>query len=89
MTDSVIGSATVKSRFCKQMTKEQSIEPQMKPAWKELPPEIQNAWIEQTHAFYPVGSTTVAEATELAQLEYEESESGSVYPPSEQVPEPD
>lgn len=70
------------------MSKEQSIEPQMKPAWKDLQPEIQNAWIAQTQAFYPSGSITVEEATELAQFEYEQSESGSVHPPFEQPAEP-
>ena len=45
-----------------------------KPTWNELPLEVRNAWIEQTHAFYPPGSTTIAEATELAQSEYEQGE---------------
>jgi hypothetical protein len=54
---------------------------QTKPAWKELAEQIRNAWIQQTHAFYPPGSTTLAEATELAQSEYEQSESESVHPP--------
>jgi hypothetical protein len=51
-----------------------------KPTWQELPEEIRNAWIQQTQAFYPVGSTTLAEATELAQYEYDQSESDSLLP---------
>lgn len=74
--------------FCTKMTKDQSIEAQTKPAWKDLPPEIRNAWIEQTQAFYPPGSTTLEDAAELAQSEYEQSESDSVHPPSEQPAEP-
>jgi hypothetical protein len=58
-----------------------------KPAWNKLPEQIRNAWIQQTHAFYPVGSTTIAEATELAQYEYEQSESESLYPPVEATTE--
>ncbi len=54
-----------------------------KPSWNELPEQIQKAWIDQTHAFYPLGSTTIAEATELAQYEYEQSESESLFPPVE------
>jgi hypothetical protein len=60
---------------------------QSKPAWNELPEQIRNAWIVQTHAFYPLGSTTIAEATELAQYEYEQSESESLFPPVEIAPE--
>jgi hypothetical protein len=60
---------------------------QSKPAWEELPVQIRNAWIQQTHAFYPLGSTTVAEATELAQYEYDQSESESLFPPVEIAPE--
>ncbi len=60
---------------------------QSKPAWKELAEEIRNAWIQQTHAFYPLGSTTIAEATELAQYEYDQSESESLLPPVEIAPE--
>jgi len=56
---------------------------QSKPTWKELPEQIRNAWIEQAHAFYPLGSTTIAEAIELAQYEYEQSESESLFPPVE------
>jgi len=51
-----------------------------KPTWQELPEEIRNEWIQQTQAFYPVGSTTIAEATELAQYEYDQSESESLRP---------
>jgi hypothetical protein len=58
-----------------------------KPVWKELHAEIRNAWILQTHAFYPLGSTTIAEATELAQYEYEQSEPESLYPPVESAAE--
>ena len=60
---------------------------QSKPVWNELPEQIRNAWIEQTHAFYPLGSTTIAEATELAQYEYEQSEFESLYPPVETAAE--
>jgi hypothetical protein len=60
---------------------------QPKPAWQALPEEIRNAWIQQTHAFYPPGSTTIVEATELAQYEYEQSESESLYPPAETAAE--
>jgi len=60
---------------------------QPKPAWKELPEEIRNAWVQQTHSFYPPGSTTIAEATELAQYEYEQSESESLNPPAETAAE--
>jgi hypothetical protein len=56
---------------------------QSKPAWNKLSEQIRNAWIQQTHAFYPLGSTTIAEATELAQYEYEQSESESLCPPVE------
>jgi hypothetical protein len=59
------------------------MEAQPKPAWQELPEEIQNAWIQQTQAFYPLGSTTLAEATELARYEYDQSESSSLHPPQE------
>jgi hypothetical protein len=58
-----------------------------KPAWNELSEEIRNAWIQQAHAFYPPGSTTIAEATELAQYEYEQSESESLNPPVETAAE--
>jgi hypothetical protein len=34
-----------------------------------------------------LGSTTIAEATELAQYEYEQSESESLYPPLETAAE--
>jgi hypothetical protein len=60
---------------------------QSKPSWKKLSEQIRNAWIQQTHAFYPLGSTTIAEATELAQYEYEQSESESLYPPVETAAE--
>jgi hypothetical protein len=60
---------------------------QSKPVWKELDEEIRSAWISQTHAFYPLGSTTIAEATDLAQYEYEQSESESLYPPVETTAE--
>ncbi len=60
---------------------------QPKPTWNELAEEIRNAWIQQTHAFYPLGSTTIAEATELAQYEYEQSESESLFPSVENEPE--
>jgi hypothetical protein len=63
------------------------IDAQSKPAWNELSEQIRNAWIQQTHAFYPLGSTTIAEATELAQYEYEQSESESLYPPMETAAE--
>jgi hypothetical protein len=56
---------------------------QSKPVWKELDEEIRNAWIQQAHDFYPLGSTTIAEATELARYEYEQSESESLCPPVE------
>ena len=62
---------------------------QSKPAWPELAEEIQSAWIQQTHAFYPPGSTTIEEATELARYEYEQSESESLHPPVETVAEVD
>jgi hypothetical protein len=58
-----------------------------KPTWQELPEEIRNAWIQQVHAFYPEGSTTIAEATELAQYEYDQSESESLHPEVEAEPE--
>jgi hypothetical protein len=58
-----------------------------KPAWKDLPEQIRNAWILQTHTFYPQGSTTIVEATELAQYEYEQSESESLGPPVETTAE--
>jgi hypothetical protein len=60
---------------------------QSKPAWKELSEQIRNVWIQQAHAFYPLGSITIAEATELAQYEYEQSEAESVYPPVETAAE--
>ena len=59
------------------------METNTKPVWKDLAPEIQNIWIEQALAFYPPGSTTPAEAAELAQEEYQQSESDSLYPPAE------
>lgn len=80
-------SRRIEKLILHKMTKEQSIEAQTKPAWKDLPPEIRNAWIEQTQAFYPAGSTTLEDAAELAQSEYEQSESDSVHPPSEQPSE--
>jgi hypothetical protein len=58
-----------------------------RPAWQELPEEIRNAWIQQTQAFYPLGTTTIAEATELARYEYDQSESESLYPPVETAAE--
>jgi hypothetical protein len=57
-----------------------------KPVWRELPQEVQTAWIEQMHAFYPPGTTTLDQVTELAQYEYEQSEAKSLYPPID-VPE--
>jgi hypothetical protein len=60
---------------------------QSKPAWQELPEEIRNAWIQQAQAFYPPGSTTVPEATELARYEYDQSESESLHPPVESTAE--
>jgi hypothetical protein len=61
--------------------------PQSKPAWKELDEPIRNAWIKQTQDFYPPGSTTLEDAAEVAQYEYEQSESGSLLPPTETVEE--
>ena len=63
------------------------MEAQSKPAWDELNEQIRNAWIQQTHAFYPAGSTTIAEAIELARYEYEQSESESLLPPAEPAAE--
>jgi hypothetical protein len=63
------------------------MESRTKPTWQELPEEIRNAWIQQTQAFYPPGSTTLAEATELAKYEYDQSESESLYPVSESAPD--
>jgi hypothetical protein len=60
-----------------------------KPAWQELPQDIRNAWIQQTQAFYPMGSTTAEEAIELARYEYEQSESESLHPPVETAAEPE
>ncbi len=51
-----------------------------KPSWEDLPQEIRNAWIQQTQAFYPVGSTTPEEVNELARYEYDQSESESLHP---------
>ena len=56
---------------------------QSKPAWNELPEQIRNAWIQQAHAFYPLGSTTTEEATEPARYEFEQSEAESLCPPVE------
>jgi hypothetical protein len=60
---------------------------QLRPAWNGLPDQIRNAWIQQTHAFYSLGSTTITEATELAQYEYEQSESESLFPTVETTAE--
>jgi hypothetical protein len=67
--------------------KQEFMETQSKPAWAELNEQIRNAWIQQTHAFYPVGSTTIAEAVELARYEYEQLESESLLPPVEPATE--
>lgn len=60
-----------------------------KPTWQELPEEIRNVWIQQTQAFYPVGSTTIEEAIELAKYEYDQSESDSLHPAVETEPDPE
>jgi len=66
---------------------EKEMTAQPKPTWNELDEPTRNAWIKQTQAFYPPGSTTLAEATELAQYEYEQAESDSLFPPLETVEE--
>jgi len=60
-----------------------------KPSWDELPENIRNAWIQQTQAFYTVGSTTPEEVTELARYEYDQSESESLHPVAEAGPDPE
>jgi hypothetical protein len=60
-----------------------------KPSWDELSEDIRNAWIQQTQAFYPVGSTTPEEVTELARYEYDQSESESLHPVVDTGPDPE
>jgi hypothetical protein len=56
-----------------------------RPTWQELQPEIRNAWIEQTLAFYSPGTVTREDAIEAAAYDYSQAE--TIEPPKIEVVE--